>query len=212
MREHKKYQILGEIWTSNKKTCTNTTVFIKKKYRSATGKLARAPPSGERGRDIARSPRAAALLPPAAASDEETAAARPAATTTAAAAAAAGPSTQPQRPPLEVPHAGRIKYFLHEWLRISDDPQILEMVTGYKLRFYKDPVQLYEPTNPPYSKPDMLTSIQNLLHLGAIVPCNDCEGQFISPIFLIPKSNGTSRFILNLKALNKFIIQEHFKM
>lgn len=101
---------------------------------------------------------------------------------------------------------------MHEWLRISDDPQILEIVTGYKLRFCETPVQLYEPSNPPYSRPEMVASIQNLLQLGSIVPCTDCEGQFISPIFLTPKSNGTYRFILNLKSLNRFIIQEHFKM
>lgn len=35
---------------------------------------------------------------------------------------------------------------------------------------------------------------------------------FTSNIFLIPKSGGRFRLILNLKALNNFVAYEHFKM
>ena len=35
--------------------------------------------------------------------------------------------------------------------------------------------------------------------------------QFISNIFLIPKLDGSSRFILNLKTLNTSIEKVHFK-
>ena len=35
---------------------------------------------------------------------------------------------------------------------------------------------------------------------------------FISTIFLRPKKDGTHRSILNLKAFNKFIAYNHFKM
>ncbi|XP_060804898.1 uncharacterized protein LOC132902730 [Amyelois transitella] len=58
----------------------------------------------------------------------------------------------------------------------------------------------------------MSLAIENLLSLGAIVPCFSTPGQFLSKIFLAPKSNGGKRFILNLKPLNKFIKTEHFKM
>jgi hypothetical protein len=37
-------------------------------------------------------------------------------------------------------------------------------------------------------------------------------GQFVSLYFLIIKSNGQKRFILNLKKLNKLIIPPHFKI
>lgn len=41
---------------------------------------------------------------------------------------------------------------------------------------------------------------------------NVCEGQFVSPYFLVSKPNGSIRFIINLNNLNKFIDPPHFKM
>ena len=38
------------------------------------------------------------------------------------------------------------------------------------------------------------------------------EGEFISPIFVTPESDGGYRVILNLKSLKKYINTEHFKM
>lgn len=61
-------------------------------------------------------------------------------------------------------------------------------------------------------KYEMSLAIENLLKLGAVAPCSPLLDQFISKIFLAPKSNGGKRFILNLKPLNKFITTEHFKM
>lgn len=54
--------------------------------------------------------------------------------------------------------------------------------------------------------------VHHLLQIKAVRPCDPVEGQFISSIFLVPKSNGGMRFILNLKKLNKYIHAEHFKM
>lgn len=59
---------------------------------------------------------------------------------------------------------------------------------------------------------EMSVAIQNLLNLGAIIPCSPLSDQFISKIFLAEKPNGGKRFILNLKPLNKFIATDHFKM
>ena len=35
--------------------------------------------------------------------------------------------------------------------------------------------------------------------------------QFISYIFLVPKPNGKFRLVINLKQLNEFVYNEHFK-
>lgn len=59
---------------------------------------------------------------------------------------------------------------------------------------------------------DMLESINKLLNLGAISQCNRSKNDFCSSIFLAPKPNGAKRFILNLKSLNKFVSNTHFKM
>lgn len=36
--------------------------------------------------------------------------------------------------------------------------------------------------------------------------------QFVSQIYVVPKKDGTHRLVINLKALNKFIKCQHFKM
>lgn len=55
-------------------------------------------------------------------------------------------------------------------------------------------------------------AISHLLEVGTIQRCTPCMGQFFSPMFLVPKSDGTNRLIFNLKKINTFITVEHFKM
>ena len=38
------------------------------------------------------------------------------------------------------------------------------------------------------------------------------SGQFLSSLFLVPKRNGNSRPVINLKELNVFLKYDHFKM
>lgn len=54
--------------------------------------------------------------------------------------------------------------------------------------------------------------IDSLLDIGAIRKCQPCESQYLSKIFIIPKQDGSSRFILNLKKFNNFVKKSHFKM
>lgn len=58
----------------------------------------------------------------------------------------------------------------------------------------------------------MRQEITKLLEIGAIRKCKFSEDHFLSPIFLVPKPNGTWRFILNLKKFNSFVQTFHFKM
>ena len=53
---------------------------------------------------------------------------------------------------------------------------------------------------------------QNLRQNGVIKFCEHELGEYISPIFLRPKSDGSIRLILNLKELNSHSDSIHFKM
>ena len=54
--------------------------------------------------------------------------------------------------------------------------------------------------------------IKNLLQKGVTKESQHEEEEFISPIFLVPKSEDSFRMILNLKRLNENMPYIHFKM
>ena len=54
--------------------------------------------------------------------------------------------------------------------------------------------------------------IKNLLQKGVIKESQHEEGEFISPIFPVPKSEDSVRMIINPKWLNKNMPYIHFKM
>lgn len=54
--------------------------------------------------------------------------------------------------------------------------------------------------------------IEALISKGVIKRSSHKPGEFISPIFLRPKPDGTYRMILNLQDFNEFVQYHHFKM
>lgn len=112
-------------------------------------------------------------------------------------------------------HAGRIKYFYNCWLDITKNPVVRDWIqNGFSIPFCKEVIQNVVPRNnfSNDERRDMKQAIEKLIDLGAISSCSPRNDQFISKIFLTPKSNGGKRFILNLKPLNKCILPSHFKM
>ena len=110
---------------------------------------------------------------------------------------------------------GRLAMFYEQWQKITSDPFVLQSVQGYKIPFTRTVTQISKPKVKFASlkeQNDCEEAINQLLKKGAIEKCNPCSGQFISSYFLTPKSDGSKRFILNLKKLNEFIKVEHFKM
>lgn len=92
---------------------------------------------------------------------------------------------------------------------------MLDAIAGYKLRFESQPVQTVTPQvshSSPKEFVRMANAIQALLRKGAIEQCTPLPDQFLSPYFLAQKSDGSDRFILNLKELNEFLTKDHFKI
>ena len=92
----------------------------------------------------------------------------------------------------------------------------MSVVLGYKLEFYG-----LQPIQTGKIRPTVLNSeaeaaldeqIQNFLSRNILVESHHELPEFISPVFLRKKKNGTFRMILNLKELNRFIAYHHFKM
>lgn len=91
----------------------------------------------------------------------------------------------------------------------------MQWIRGYHIPLTHTPRQDYSPSNNNFNSTEKLIlskEINKLLELGAISSCSPVCGQFLSSIFTVPKNDGTHRFILNLKAFNKFVETSHFKL
>ncbi|XP_028415485.1 uncharacterized protein LOC114538507 [Dendronephthya gigantea] len=109
---------------------------------------------------------------------------------------------------------GQLSSYYSEWANFTSDSSILETVSGEKLNFIEFPIASSYPLNSickeHYSLAD--AEIKSLLEKRVIIECSHEEGEFISPVFTVPKKDGRVRLILNLKKLNQCIQNYHFKM
>ena len=96
--------------------------------------------------------------------------------------------------------AGRLKFFAHNWSKISESIWIQKTVTGYEIQLMSQPpVSL----RPPKNWSSILTQPANeeltkLLNKGVIVPADPCTPGFYSHIFTIPKKSGEQRLIIGM--------------
>ena len=110
---------------------------------------------------------------------------------------------------------GQLSSFHHKWERLTSDASILQIISGDRIEFLSDPPSQvsYPPNSIPRNHMSLVDKeIKSLLGKGVIVSCDHEPGEFISPIFTVPKKDGMVRLILNLKHLNLFIKNSHFKM
>ena len=106
------------------------------------------------------------------------------------------------------------KYFSH-WQEITTDSEILDMVSGTHIEFQSIPAQTRPKISCKFSAQEctaIQTEVSNLLKKSVIVETHHDPGEFISPIFVRPKKDGTTRMILNLQSLNEHVVYLHFKM
>ena len=111
--------------------------------------------------------------------------------------------------------ANNICNFVDRWTRLSGDPWIHSVVTGVRIPFWKELVQLRQPF--PFRLSELeraavVGELQKLSQKQVIERVTPVEGQFISNVFLRPKRDGQFRMILDLTELNKAVQYEHFKM
>ena len=106
------------------------------------------------------------------------------------------------------PIAGRLKYFLKNWEKVTNDSTI----QGYSIDFVEIP---YQPRTQIRSK---LNQVQEELVsqvVGDIRETIPCKDQFLSHLFsaiLVSKKEGGQRPVISLKDLNILIPYKHFKM
>ena len=112
-------------------------------------------------------------------------------------------------------HAGRIKGFIENWSLLTQDAWVLQVVQGLQLPLVELPTQELPPQELrfPVDQTELITAeVQELKSKGAISLVQDDTGGFISQIFIVPKKDGGYRPVINLRALNNYIPEEHFKM
>ena len=98
--------------------------------------------------------------------------------------------------------AGNLARFLNKWKTISSDREIIDMITGTTIEFEHIPVQTRPPAIQQFSDTEVQiieTEISKLLSKGVIVQAVREIGDFLSPIFIREKKDGSHRLILNLK-------------
>ncbi len=113
--------------------------------------------------------------------------------------------------------AGGLKDCVHAWTEITSDPFVLDTVAHCHLEFDSLPESGISSSRPYFtfneSEQKVIDGeIDKFLQKGIIKPSFSESGEVLSPIFVIPKKDGSSRMIFNLKGLNQFISYHHFKM
>lgn len=117
-----------------------------------------------------------------------------------------------------LPIGGRLQHFADVWDSSTSDTWVKDTIRfGLKLEFLATPPSqfLVCPKSSDPAKRDLMDSaINHLLEIAAIRPvAPEYQGRgFYSLLFVIPKSSGGWRAILDLKRLNRFISYKRFKM
>ena len=127
------------------------------------------------------------------------------------------PSSVHPRSLLENQTANRLGTFLTNWNFLTTEKWVLQAVSGYRIPLLRPPRQWRpRPMVVPEGRPTELMRVAfwSLISRGGLTRVAPCPQQFISTLFLVEKGSGTGEFcpVINLKALNRFLPKEKFKM
>ena len=111
---------------------------------------------------------------------------------------------------------GKIFAAKQQWLTLSKDTWLFDVVHGRVIELTDFPSQSFLPRPLSLSSADRLaldTALVQLLSQKVVESCDPSDGQgFFSNVFPTLKKDGTARIILNLRELNDFVSHVHFKM
>ena len=105
--------------------------------------------------------------------------------------------------------------FVENWKKLTSDRTILNVVKGWEIPLLDSPFQAKPPGEIKMSPEEMRVmdeEVEDMSMKGAIREAIPKQDQFLSNVFVTPKSDGGFRPITNLKKLNKSIPYHHFKM
>jgi hypothetical protein len=111
--------------------------------------------------------------------------------------------------------AGQLALFHTQWKEMGAPEVALKLIQGYRIPFFAKPPLVYPnvntgPFHTPASK-EMSAVVQKMKAQG-VLKVAQLSPSFISPLFLVPKSDGSARPIFNLKALNDYVMTEPFHL
>ena len=128
------------------------------------------------------------------------------------------PDPDPEEPEEVRPYTdrvgGRLAEFSEQWKNLTSCYWTLETIKGYRVEFSKKTPHRPPPPIPRLSQQQeesLDQEVAKLLNKGAISKTSMDTG-FFSSIFLVPKKDGGSRPVINLKKLNVSIEVQRFKM
>lgn len=110
---------------------------------------------------------------------------------------------------------GRVQPFFIKWKTLTSDNEIPSIIQGLKLESISNPHQSRIIRQRKFCDSESLATdneIQKLIDKRVIVESQHEDNQYLSPMVLRPKKNGTYRLICNLQELNQNIAYYHLKI
>lgn len=111
--------------------------------------------------------------------------------------------------------AGGTRFNLRAWEQVTHDKVILGYTQGVKIDFVNWPEQwdiLSEFRHSEKARDLISREILALQEKGVLEETRECEGQYLSNVFIRPKPNGKVRLIIDLSDLKVDLEYKHFKM
>lgn len=109
---------------------------------------------------------------------------------------------------------GQLAQYIDIWRNYGAPPHVLNTIQGYRIPFLSKPPLARTVSDrfcTPVS-PIMTTEINKMVTQNILQPSDRNEAGFTSRLFLVPKSDGSVRPVMNLKGLNNYVDIQKFRL